>query len=70
MSLCVFVYDLDDDRVGRRRPSAGSIVHTDYIIIVSEDEQCRKGGDTLERYDTPTQVTYAWQTSSCAWRPS
>ena len=20
-----------------------------YIIIVSEDEQCRKGGDTLER---------------------
>ena len=28
-----------------------------YIIIVSEDEQCRKGGDTLERYDTPTQVS-------------
>ncbi len=47
--MCVSVYDLDDDRVGRRRPSAGSIVHTDYIIIVSEDEQCRKGGDTLER---------------------
>ena len=40
--MCVSVYDLDDDRVG-------SIVHTDYIIIVSEDEQCRKGGDTLER---------------------
>ena len=47
--MCVSVYDLDDDRVGRRRPSAGSIVHTDYIIIVIEDEQCRKGGDTLER---------------------
>ena len=47
--MCVSVYDLDDDRVGRRRPSAGSIVNTDYIIIVSEDEQCRKGGDTLER---------------------
>ena len=47
--MCVSVYDLDDDRVGRRRPSASSIVHTDYIIIVSEDEQCRKGGDTLER---------------------
>ena len=47
--MCVSVYDLDDDRVGRLRPSAGSIVHTDYIIIVSEDEQCRKGGDTLER---------------------
>ena len=43
------LYDLDDDRVCRRRPSAGSMVHTDYIIIVSEDEQCRKGGDTLER---------------------
>ena len=43
------VYDLDNDRVGRRQPSAGSIVHIDYIIIVSEDEQCRKGGDTLER---------------------
>ena len=42
------VYDLDDDdRVGRRRPSAGSIVHTDYIIIVSEDEQFTKGGDIL-----------------------
>ena len=26
--MCVSVYDLDDDRVGRRRPSAGSIVHT------------------------------------------
>ena len=25
------------------------LVHTDYIIIVSEDEQCRKGEDTLER---------------------
>ena len=47
--MCVSVYDLDDNRVGRRRPSAGSIVNTDYIIIVSEDEQCRKGGDTLER---------------------
>ena len=44
------MYDLDgDDRVGRRRPSAGSIVHTDYIIIVSEDEQCTKGGHMLER---------------------
>ncbi len=52
--MCVSVYDLDDDRVGRRRPSAGSIVHIDYIIIVSEDEQCRKGGDTLER----VQYTY------------
>ena len=47
------VSDLDDDRVGRRRPSAGSIVHIDYIIIVSEDEQCRKG-DMLER----VQYTY------------
>ena len=46
--MCVSVYDLDDDRVGRRRPSAGSIVYADHIIIVSEDEQCRKG-DTLER---------------------
>ena len=24
-----------------------------YIIIVSEDEQCRKGGDTLERVRYP-----------------
>ena len=46
--MCVSVYDLDD-RVGRRRPSACSIVHTDCIIIVSLDEQCRKGGDTLEK---------------------
>ena len=67
--MCVSVYDLDDDRVGRRRPSAGSIVHKDYIIIVIEDEQCRKEGNMPERYDTPTQVTYAWQTSSSAWRP-
>ena len=48
--MSVSVYDLDDDdRVGRRRPSAGSIVHTDYIIIINEDEQCTKGGDMLER---------------------
>ena len=42
------VYDLDD-RVDRGRPSAGSIVHTDQISIVSEDEQCTKAGDMLER---------------------
>ena len=47
--MCVSVYGLDDDRVGRQRPSAGCIVHTDNIIIVSEDEQCRKGGDMPER---------------------
>ena len=40
--MYVSVYDLDDDRVGRRRPSAGSIVRTDYIIIVSEDEHVEK----------------------------
>ena len=54
------MYDLDDnDRVGRRRPSAGSIVHTDYIITISEDEQCRKGRDTLER------VRYAYTGHVC-----
>ena len=47
--MCVSVYDLDADRVGRHRPSAGSIVHTDLINIISEDEQCTKGGDMLER---------------------
>ena len=35
------------------------IVHTDYIIIVSEDEQCTKGGDMLER------VRYAYTGHVC-----
>ena len=37
VSVCVSVYDLDDDGVGRRRPTAGSIIHVDYITIVSDN---------------------------------
>ena len=47
--MCVSVYDLDDDRVGRRRPSAAPLFIQPYIIIVSEHEQCRKEGESLER---------------------
>ena len=49
MSLCLSVYDLDDDGVGRRRPSAGSIIQADYITIVSEDEQCTERGNLQHR---------------------
>ena len=35
-------------------PAPAPLFIQPYIIIVSEDEQCRKGGDTLER----VQYTY------------
>ena len=41
--------DLDDDDPVDTDLAPAPLFIQPYIIIVSEDEQCRKEGDTLER---------------------